>query len=226
MAKNITNPKEEKVETVGEAVSQTEEFFKKNGKTLSYTGVVLIIIAAVIVLVIQFYSKPLKTEAAAQTFPAEQFFRAGDYGKALNGDGNVLGFSQIIEEYGAKAGKAVYLYAGICELQLGNAAEALEYLGKYNGKEPVMKARALACTGDAYSMLEDYDSALRYYLEAAGVEDNALAASYLLKAGIVCEELGRFDDALTHYRVIKDKYPQTYEGREIDKYISRIEVKD
>ena len=224
MAKNINNPNQEKNEKVGEAVSQTEEFFKKNGKKLSYTGVALILVAAIIVLVIQFYSKPMKAEATGQTFTAEQYFRAEDY-KALNGDGNALGFAQIIDEYGAKAGKAVYLYAGICELQLGNAQEAISYLGKYRTKEPVMKGRALACTGDAYSMLEDYETALSYYLQAAETEDNIFAASYLLKAGIICEELGRNDEALAHYRVIKDKYPQSYEGYEIDKYISRIEVK-
>ena len=145
MAKNINNPNQEKNEKVGEAVSQTEEFFKKNGKKLSYTGVALILVAAIIVLVIQFYSKPMKAEAVSQTFTAEQYFRAEDYDKALNGDGNALGFAQIIDEYGAKAGKAVYLYAGICELQLGNAQEAISYLGKYRTKEPVMKGRALAC---------------------------------------------------------------------------------
>ncbi|HIZ86250.1 MAG TPA: tetratricopeptide repeat protein [Candidatus Coprenecus stercoravium] len=225
MAKNINNPNAERNEKVGEAVSQTEEFFKKNGKTLSYTGVGLILVAAIIILIIQFYSKPLKAEAVDQTYTAEQYFRAEDYDKALNGDGNALGFAQIIDEYGAKAGKAVYFYAGVCELQLGNAAEAISYLEKYKGKEPVIKARALACTGDAYSMLEDYGQALSYYLKAAEVEENVFAASYLLKAGIICEETGRLDEALDCYRTIKDKYPQSFEGYEIDKYISRIEVK-
>ena len=62
MAKNINNPNQEKNEKVGEAVSQTEEFFKKNGKKLSYTGVALILVAAIIVLVIQFYSKPMSRD--------------------------------------------------------------------------------------------------------------------------------------------------------------------
>lgn len=228
MAKNVNNTPNgngEKIEKVGEAVSHTEEFFKRNGKLLSYIGAGIILAAAIVVLAIQFYFKPIKTEAASQTFTAEQYFRAADYEKALKGDGNALGFEQIIEEYGAKAGKAVYLYAGICELQLGNASEAINYLSKYNAKEPVLMGRALACTGDAYSMLEDYETALGYYLKAAQTEDNIFAASYLLKAGIICEELGRYDEALAHYRTIKDKYPQTYEGFEIDKYITRIEVK-
>ena len=221
MAKNVNTTNE----TVGEAVSRTEVFFKKNGKLIGYIGAGLVVVAAIIVLIIQFYSKPLKDEAVGQTFTAEQYFRAEDYDKALNGDGNSLGFIQIIDEYGAKAGKAVYLYAGICELQLGNAPEAIGYLTKYNGKDPVLKGRALAGIGDAYSIAGEYENALKYYLQASQVEDNIFAATYLLKAGIICEELGRNDEALAHYRVIKDKYPQTFEGYEIDKYITRIEVK-
>ena len=89
----------------------------------------------------------------------------------------------------------------------------------------MLKGRALAGIGDAYSIAGEYENALKYYLQASQVEDNIFAATYLLKAGIICEELGRNDEALAHYRVIKDKYPQTFEGYEIDKYITRIEVK-
>ena len=49
------------------------------------------------------------------------------------------------------------------------------------------------------------------------------AAGYLLKAGVVCEELGDNAKALACYKKIKDKYPQSMEGYDIDKYISRIE---
>ena len=37
------------------------------------------------------------------------------------------------------------------------------------------------------------------------------------------EELGEKDNAIKTYQEIKDKYPQTVEGYEIDKYISRIQ---
>ena len=50
------------------------------------------------------------------------------------------------------------------------------------------------------------------------------AAGYLLKAGVTYEELGQKDKALAAYRTIKDKYPQSMQGYDIDKYISRIEA--
>ena len=50
------------------------------------------------------------------------------------------------------------------------------------------------------------------------------AAEYLLKAAVACEELGNKDKALKLYETIKDKYPQSIEGYDIDKYINRIKI--
>ena len=156
---------------------------------------------------------------------AEQNFRAADYELALNGDGNVLGFAQIIDEYGAKAGKSVYFYAGVCELQLGNWDLAIKYLQSYKGTDTILKARATACIGDAYVGLENYAKALTYFEKAAAVVENTYAAGYLLKAGMVAEKLGENAKALGFYETIKDQYPQSVEGYDIDKYIGRISNK-
>ena len=156
---------------------------------------------------------------------AEENFRGGDYELALNGDGNTLGFVQIIDEYGTKAGKAVYFYAGVCELQLGNFESAIKYLEAYKGSDAILEARATACIGDAYVGLEDYGKALNYFEKAAKAADNMFAAGYLLKAGAVAEKLGENAKALSFYQTIKDQYPQSMEGYEIDKYIGRIENK-
>lgn len=225
MAQQSKNQNIETAQSVGEAVSKTEKFFKENGKKLTIASVAVLAVAVVIIAVSQFYVKPMKAEAASQTFTAEQYFRAADYQKALDGDGNVLGFAQIVDEYGKKAGAAVYLYAGICELQLGNADNAISYLKKYNGKDEILAARAICCLGDAYAMKEDYKGALAQYEKAANYSDNAYAAGYLLKAGLMAEELGDNAKALSLYKRIKEDYAQTLEGFEIDKYINRIQVK-
>ena len=135
-------------------------------------------------------------------FPAEASFQAGEFELALNGDGNSLGFAQVIDEYGSKAGASAYLYAGVCELQLGNYENALNYLKKYNGKDAILAARALACQGDAYVGLEKYKDALSCFEKAAAKSDNIFSAAYLLKAGVVCEELGDNQKALSLYKQI------------------------
>ena len=220
MAKEIKN---ENVEAVVEAVSKTEKFFNENGKLLGGIVLGLAVAAAAVFCWYKFAYQPAVEEAQGQMAVAEQNFRAADYELALNGDGNVLGFAQIIDEYGAKAGKAANFYAGICELQLGNYEAAINYLKAYNGKDAILKARALACIGDAYVGLEDYETALNYFEKAVAVKDNMFAANYLLKAGLTAEKLGQNEKALGFYELIKDQYAASPEGYEIDKYIGRIE---
>lgn len=221
MAKN--NQQETPREQVATTVSGVEEFFKKNQKWIEWALIAVLVIIFGIFAVNRWVITPAKVEAQGQMFKAEQLFRAGDFETALNGDGNVLGFTDIISSYGKKAGKSVYLYAGLCNLQLGNNEEALSLLGKYKTGDKIMQGRAWCAMGDAYSNLKDYRNALSFYKKAAELEDNALAANYLLKAALVSEELGDTAGALKLYKEIETKYPQTLEGYDIQKYISRIE---
>ena len=222
MAKEIKNPN---AEAVVEAVSKTEQFFYKNGKTLSIICAAIVVACAGVFCWHKFVHQPEVAEAQGQMALAEENFRNGDYELALNGDGNVLGFVQVLDEYGTKAGKSVNFYAGVCELQLGNWESAIKYLQAYKGKDEILAARAKACIGDAYTGLEDYNKALDYFEKAAAVVDNMFAATYLLKAGIVAEKLGDNAKALSFYKKIKDQYPQSMEAYDIDKYIGRIEAR-
>lgn len=212
-------------EKIDDTVSKTEQFYNENKKTIWSIIIAVVVIFLLILAYNQFIYQPKVAEAQEQMFPAEASFANGEYELALNGDGNVLGFAEIAKEYGNKAGASVYFYAGVCELQLGNFESAISYLKKYKGKDKILSARALGCIGDAYVSLEDYSSALGYFDKAAGVIDNMFAATYLLKAGVVCEEMGNAEKALGYYKTIKDKYPQSVEGYDVDKYISRIENK-
>jgi len=220
MSKNIKHHVPE--ESVGEALNQTEHFIEKYKKPLLYTIIAIIVITSIGFAYEHLYRKPLINEAMAQTFVAEQYFRADSFAQALNGDGNALGFKQIIDEYGSKAGEAIYLYAGISELRLGNYNEAITLLKKYDGDDVILQARATCNIGDAYASLQQNKEAVEYYMKAAKHADNPFAATYLLKAGIMYEELGDKENAIKVYEEIKVKYPQTIEGYEIDKYISRI----
>lgn len=219
----LKEKEQEREEKVIETVSKTDQFFRENKKTIYGVLIALVVIAIAIVAYQKFYAQPKSAEATAQMVSAEANFRSGEFDLALNGDGNVLGFKQIIEDYGAKGGVDVYFYAGVCELQLGNYQEAISYLKKYNGKDAILASRATACIGDAYVGLENYKEAVSYFEKAAATADNMFAASYLLKAGVTCEELGDNAKALTFYKKIKDQYANSAEGYDIDKYITRIE---
>lgn len=217
--KNIQDPEIK----VGEALSKTEQFLEKYKNVMIYAVVAILVVAGAIYAYRNLVALPAQQEAMGQTFTAEQYFRNGDFEKALNGDGNALGFAEIISEYGTKSGEAVYFYAGVCNLQLGKFQEAIDYLKKYNGEDEIILARAIACIGDAYAGLNDFNTAISYYKKAASSADNIFAANYLMKAGIMYQEQGNTAEALKMYQEIKDKYPQSNEGYEIDKYITRIQ---
>ena len=221
MAKN--NQKEVQQEQVATTVSGVEEFFKKNQKWIEWALLALVVVILGIFAINRWVITPAKAEAQAQLFPAEQLFRDGNFEAALNGDGNNLGLTDIIANYGKKAGKAVYLYAGLCNLQLGNNEEAIANLSKYKVKDKIMQGRAYCAIGDAYSNLKDYANALSFYRKAAALGENELTPGYLLKAALVSEETGDKAGALKLYKEIETKYPQTIEGYDIQKYISRIE---
>ncbi len=223
MAQKNQNDKEAlRQENIEQTVSATEQFYSKNKKTIwSVVGAVLVIGLGVLAYG-KFVYQPKCAEAMQQVYPAEASFQEGDYELALNGDGNVLGFAEIISEYGSKAGKAVYLYAGICELQLGNNEEALSYLKKYNGKEPILAARAKSCEGDAYVALGDYAAAVRSYNAAVSTADNIFAPAYLLKEASAYEALGQKAEALACYKTIENDYPSSLEAYDVAKHIARV----
>ncbi|MBQ9310627.1 MAG: tetratricopeptide repeat protein [Bacteroidales bacterium] len=223
MATKSKTKEEVRQEQVENQVSKFEQFYNK------YKNVVWGVIAAIVIIWLailayqKFVYQPRCEAAREQAYPAENNFQQGEYDLALNGDGNVLGFAEIIDTYGSKAGKAVYLYAGLCELQLGNFEDAVSYLKKYNGKEPILAARAQACLGDAYVGLENYKDAVAAYKKAVAKADNYFAASYLVKEGLALEKLGDKAAALGCYKTVKDKYPQSIEAFDIDRYIAAVE---
>ena len=226
MAKENANEKElERQEKVAETVSKTDQFFRENKKTIYGCLIALLVIGLAIMASYKLYYQPKSEEAARQMFPAEASFRDGEFDLALNGDGNTLGFAQIIDDYGAKGGKVIYLYAGECALQLGNNEDAISYLKKYKGKEPNLNARAQACIGDALINLEKYAEGAAALEKAAAVISNDFTPGYLLKAAVAYEHLGDESKALAIYKNIKDQYPRSMEAYEIDKYIMRIESK-
>ncbi|MBR6859185.1 MAG: tetratricopeptide repeat protein [Bacteroidales bacterium] len=220
---NKPNDQELRQQNVAEAVSKTELFFQKYSKIIYGCVAAILLIALAILAYNRFILQPQKEKAQAAMYQAEQKFTAGNYALALAGDDNMMGFEEIIDTYGSKAGQAVYLYAGSCALQTGDFDKAIKFFKKYAGEDSILLSRAQAGIGDAYVGLEDYKNALAAYEKAAATVDNVFSAGYLLKAGQVAEELGDKDKALAFYNKIKDQYPNAVEAADIDKFITRIE---
>jgi tetratricopeptide (TPR) repeat protein len=226
MAKNKAEGSTEQLESVESALTRTERFIEENQKILSIIAGAIIVIVAIYLGIKRFYIKPLEKEAQSQIFVAESYFERDSFNLALNGDGNNYGFIDVINEYGiTPTGNLAKYYAGVSYLNIGQYEEAIKYLKKYKPKDKIVGAISYGATGDAYMQLGETQKAIKYYLKAAHYNKNKFTSPiYLMKAGYAFESLKEYKDALRVYKEIKNEFPESTEGRNIDKYITRVEV--
>ena len=221
---------EEKKKTemnVEDALSQSEAFIMKNKTAIIGFIVAVIVIIAGVMLYKHYIAEPKEQKAVAALFKGEEYFGADEFEKALNGDSlGYAGFIKIANEYGStKSGKLAKAYAGISYAQLGKYEEAIKYLNDFDGDDQMVGPAAIGTLGDCYAQLNQLDKATNAFLKAAEKADNnTLSPIYLKKAGIIFEKEGKYDDAIKAYTQIKDKYFNSYQAMDIDKYIDRAKA--
>ncbi|HEY4786705.1 MAG TPA: tetratricopeptide repeat protein [Bacteroidales bacterium] len=218
---------ENKLEGIEGALSRTEHYIEENRKSL--TIIAGAIIAAVLLYFAfnRFYLDPKEKNAQRQMYVAEQYFEKDSFKLALNGDGNYPGFLTIIDEFGlTDAANIAHYYAGVCYKNLGNYSQAIEYLKKFDSKDKIISCEALGAIADCYADLGQNDEAIKYYKRAANnVKNDFTTPLYLLRAGILLEDMHQYKEALETYQRIEKEYNASNEGREIQKYITRAKIK-
>lgn len=228
MAKeNLKKEGGDSLESIESTLSKTELFIEKNQKLL------LVIVAVVVVLVAgffgvkKFYCEPRENDAQQAIYHAEQYFEKDNFANALNGDGNNLGFADIVSEYGnTKTGNLAKYYAGVCCLKAGDFNKAIDYLKSFKGKDQLVKPLALGNIADAYLELGNMADAASYYEKAANVSKNSFTApAMLMRAAMVNEMIGNYQKAISLYKQLKSEYPNSNEAFGIDKNIANAEAK-
>lgn len=217
---------DENLEHVESALSRTEHFIEENQNALTIVAVVIIAVVAGYYGLKKLYFEPLEKDAQSQIFYAQQYFEQDSFKLALNGDGNNPGFIEIMDEYGStKAGKLSAYYAGVANLQMGNFEEAISFLGDFSTDDEMISATAAGAMGDAYMELGKNEDAISKYKTAASFDNNITAPVYLMKLGVAYEASNNYKEAVECYKTIKSKYQTSTEGRQIDKYITKAELK-
>jgi tetratricopeptide (TPR) repeat protein len=211
-----------------ETLSTLTAFWQKTGKKLS------IVVGAIIVIVLGYFAyssyiqSPKELKASEELFTAENYFRKDSFSLALNGSGNVPGFLKVISKYnGTKSANLAKLYAGICLLKTGQYQKAIEQLEDFDSKgSNQVEAKAEGLLGDAYSELKKNEEAINHYKNAGNLfpEDQAISSEYLFRAALLSEVMGKNEQAVELYQVVKDKYPRTEKGFVVDKYLARLGV--
>ncbi len=221
------NQQEDNLQELESALTRTEQFIEDNQKIISYIvgGIILVVIGYLGFN--RFYLHPKEDEAVSQMFMAEDYFEKDSFNLAINGDGNYLGFLDIIDDYGiTKAANRAKYYVGISYLHLGQYEDAIDYLNKFDTDDMLLAPVKEGAIGDAYLELGNQDEALKYYKKAYSYSDNELTTPiYKMKAAELLESMNEYDKALALYEQIKKDYPNSSEGTSIDKYIARVKLK-
>lgn len=207
-------------------IKSSEALIDKYKKPVMAGLAVVVVAVAGFFLYKSFILEPKNQKANEALFKGEQYFAMNDYDKALKGDSTgYKGFIYIAEEYSStKAGNLARLYAGMSYAQSGNYQEAVKYLESYDEcDDEMITPAAVGVLGNCYAQLNQLDKATETLLKAAEMADNTtLSPMYLQQAGEIFESQGNTDKAMNCYKEIKNKYPQSMQAVEIDKYIERL----
>jgi len=209
-----------------EVKEHAQDFFEKNQMLVIGVLAAFVIVVGGLFAYNMLYKQPRNERALNQMFQAQFQFDRDSFALALeNPGGGYDGFLDIIDNYkGTQAANLAHYYAGVCYLQLGRYEAAIDYLESFTPHgdvTPVMKQGVL---GDAYSEVGQFDKAISHYEKASNTDNDFLAPYYLKKLGMLYEREGQLDKSAAAYNKIKEKYPESTVGRDIDKYIARVEA--
>jgi len=214
----------ENPEVIQEKLEGIEHWVEKNPKLL--IGVVGVIVLAVGGFFgYRYWIGNQDAQAQKEMFQAVRYFEADSLNLALNGDGNNLGFLQIVEDYSlTEAGNLANFYAGAIYLKQGKFPLAIFHLEDYKANDLLVQARAFSLIGDAYMEQKSYEDAAKYYEKAAGYKPNKeFTPGYLMKAGLAYEKLNNTDKAKAAYQKIIDKYWESSEFQNARKFKAKLE---
>lgn len=220
--------------TLDEGASKTEEWVAKNQK---YIIIVVGIIAVAVLgyLAFQEYvQKPKQLEASNEMFQAQSYFEQAInapqndslFQLSLKGGQGKYGFLDIIENYsGTDAANLSNYYAGMAYLNTKNYKEAISHLDAFKSDDAILGPMAKGAIGDAFVQLNQNEEALKYYKQAASMNDNEFTTpKYLLKAAIIALQMNNAKEALIHLNKIKTEYPTAVEANQLEMHIGKAEA--
>ena len=210
-----------------ETINKAEDFVNKNQRSLGIIGGAILLAVVGYLVYQKWYVAGKEKEASEQMFMAEEYFKNDSLQKAIAGDGQFLGFQDIINDYGVSpSANLAHFYLGFAQLRQGKYEEAIETLKGYDGDDEITPALALGGIGDAYMEMKNVDEAVSYYDKASKERPNNFTSPmFLMKLGQALESKGDFKAAAEAYRKMKSDYPSASESQQIDKYIARAEAR-
>ncbi len=228
MANTVRNKPGSETYTVVEKESNPLENlqtrYEQNKKNVNTAITVVVLLIAGYFGYQKLIKEPKETKAANAIAYAQVYFAQDSVNRALNGDGQHLGFLKIVKKYdGTKAGNLANYYAGACYLQMHDAKNAIKYLKDFDAHGTKLQYVANGLLGDAYMENKNVKEGIDHYNKAASDKNNMLLTPlYLYRAALAYEMNNQSDKAKENYKRIRDEYPQSMQARDVEKNLARL----
>lgn len=218
---------EKEWERVDEAVMGSGRFLAKYQKQLLIgLGVIAVIVCGYFAYQ-NFYQKPKTEEAQIALYKGQLYFMDGKDSVALYGNGNdYFGFDAVIDEYGStEPGNLAKAYAGLIYKKQGDYEKALSYLKSYDGSDKIFQYLVKGAIGDCLSNTGKTEEAIPFYQDAAkNLDDELYSPLFYKKAALAYRSLGQYDKVSEIFTTIKNRYANSMESMEADKYIDEAKI--
>jgi tetratricopeptide (TPR) repeat protein len=214
----------ENPEVIAERLEGAEHWIEQHPKIVfGILGVIILVVGGYFGF--RYWVGTQEAQAQKDMFQAIRYFESDSLNLAVNGDGNNLGFLQIIDDYRfTQASKLANFYVGAIYLKQGKFKPAILYLEDFSSTDLLVQARAYSLIGDAHMELKEYDDAAKFYMKAADYKANKFfSPTYLMKAALAYEKLNQNDKAKEAYQQIIDQYWNSSEYQNARKYKARLE---
>lgn len=214
----------ESSEALAEKLEIAESWIERHPKIVfGVLGVVLLTVGGYFGF--KYFQDRKDVDAQREMFQAVYYFESDSLDLALNGDGNNLGFLDIIDEYGiTPAGNLANFYAGASYLKQGKYELARLYLEDFSASDLLVQARAYSLIGDSHMEEQNYVDAASFYSKAANYEPNKYyTPAYLMKEALAYEKANDTAKAISTYQKIIDNYWESGEYQNARKFKARLE---
>lgn len=200
---------------------QAESWALENKKTLTYVGVAIVAVAALL-YVWNDRRSAAELEGATRLARIIPVFDRGDLQQAIDGvpSEGTFGLLSIVEEYGStEAGTLAKLYYANSLSGLGKHAEALDVYEDISSSDRLVSASASAGTGTCLEALGRYQDAAGAFDRAASADPKSpLAADRLFSAAVNYSRAGLKAKAGEALATMKKQYPESAYTRDIARY--------
>lgn len=215
----------ENPELLAEKVEGVEHWIEENPK------IVFGVLGALVLIVggffgFRYYVGTQESIAQQEMFQAVYYFEADSLDLALKGDGNNLGFEQIIDDFGmTDAANLANYYAGAICLKQSKYQLAIYYFEDFSSNDILIQPRAYSLMGDSYMELKDYESAAKYYNKASNYRPNKyFTPTYLMKEALAYEKLDQKEKAIAVYQKIIDEFWESSEYQNARKFKAKLDT--